>query len=61
MAAVIGIARRAEQLGSSNAKLQQFRKVTTAHPHLLAARERLMTAISDSPRNSIVFGLCAGI
>lgn len=57
MAAVIGIARRAEQLGSSNAKLQQFRKVTIAHPHLLAARERLMTAISDSPRNSVVFVL----
>lgn len=57
MAAVIGIAPRPGQSGSSEAKLQQFRKVTIAHPHLLAARERLMTAISNSPRNSVVFVL----
>jgi hypothetical protein len=56
MGAVTGIARRA-LTGSSEAKLQQFRKVTIAHPHLLAARERLITAISDSPRNSVVFVL----
>ena len=57
MAAVIGIARGAEQSGRSEAKLHQFRKVTVAHPHLLAARERLIAAISDSPRNSVVFVL----
>jgi hypothetical protein len=57
MTAVIGIARGAEQPGSSEAKLQQFRKVTIAHPHLLTARERLIAAISDSPRNSVVFVL----
>jgi hypothetical protein len=58
MGAVIGIGRgRSGQTGSSEAKLQQFRKVTIAHPHLLAARERLITAISDSPRNSVVFVL----
>jgi hypothetical protein len=45
------------QLGSPEAKLQQFRRVTIAHPHLLAARERLIAAISDSPRNSVVFVL----
>ena len=56
MGAVTGIARRA-LTGSSEAKVQQFRKVTIAHPHLLAARERLITAISDSPRNSVVFVL----
>lgn len=56
MAAVMGITRRA-LTGSSDEKLQQFRKVTIAHPHLLAARERLITAISDSPRNSVVFVL----
>ena len=56
MGAVTGIARR-PLTGSSEAKLQQFRKVTIAHPHLLAARERLITAISDSPRNSVVFVL----
>lgn len=56
MAAVMGIARRA-LTGSSEAKLQHFRNVTIAHPHLLAARERLIAAISDSPRNSVIFVL----
>ena len=57
MAAVIGIARIAGEPGSSKAKLQQFRKVTIAHPYLVAARDRLITAISDSPRNSVIFVL----
>jgi hypothetical protein len=56
-AGVGAIHRRAEETESSGAKLQQFRKVTIAHPHLLAARERLITAISDAPRNSVVFVL----
>jgi len=56
-AGVGAIHRRAEETESSGAKLQQFRKVTIAHPHLLAARERLIIAISDSPRNSVVFVL----
>lgn len=38
-----------------HAALQQFRAVTIAHPHLLAARERLMAILSDAPRNSVVF------
>jgi len=56
MGAAIGSASRA-LMGSSEAKLQQFRAVTIAHPHLLAARERLITALSDSPRNSVIFVL----
>ena len=34
--------------------LQQFRSLTIAHPHLVAARERLMTALADSPRNCVI-------
>ena len=45
MGAAIEIARRA-LAGSSEAKLQQFRNVTIAHPQLLAARERLTAAIT---------------
>lgn len=56
MAGVMGIARRA-LIGSSEAKLKHFRNVTIAHPHLLAGRERLIAAISDSPRNSVIFVL----
>jgi hypothetical protein len=55
MGAGVGIVRGRAEETESLAKLQQFRKVTIAHPHLLAARERLITAISDSPRNSVVF------
>lgn len=42
---------------SSEAKVQRFRALTIAHPHLLAARERLLAALTDSPRNSVIFVL----
>jgi hypothetical protein len=42
---------------SSEAKVQRFRALTIAHPHLMAARERLSAALSDSPRNSVIFVL----
>jgi energy-coupling factor transporter ATP-binding protein EcfA2 len=38
-------------------KLQQFRSVTIAHPHLIALKERLMEVLSDGPRNSVVLVL----
>jgi hypothetical protein len=37
--------------------LQHFRAVTIAHPHLIAAKDRLMEILSDAPRNSVVFVL----
>jgi hypothetical protein len=48
---------RSKMNKSNEAKLQQFRAVTVAHPHLLAARERLMAILSDAPRNSVIFVL----
>jgi len=50
-------AARSKTNKSNDAKLQQFRAVTVAHPHLLAARERLMAVLSDAPRNSVIFVL----
>lgn len=50
-------AARSKANKSSEAKLQQFRAVTVAHPHLMAARERLMAVLSDAPRNSVIFVL----
>jgi energy-coupling factor transporter ATP-binding protein EcfA2 len=38
-------------------KLQQFCAVTIAHPHLIAAKERLTEILADAPRNSVVFVL----
>lgn len=39
------------------AKLRNFRAFTVAHPHLLAAKEELVTTLSDSAPNSLVFVL----
>lgn len=50
-------AARSKTSKSDEAKLQQFRAVTVAHPHLLAARERVMAILSDAPRNSVIFVL----
>lgn len=38
-------------------KLQRFRTITIAHPHLIAVKERLIEILSDAPRNSVVFVL----
>lgn len=40
---------------SSAAMLRRFQAVTIAHPNLLAARQQLMAAITDSAENSLVF------
>ena len=42
---------------SCEAKLQHFRAFTIAQPHLLAAKEQLMTTLLDSAQNSLVFVL----
>lgn len=42
---------------SCEAKLRNFRAFTVAHPHLLAAKEQMMTALLDSAPNSLVFVL----
>lgn len=42
---------------SYEAKLRNFRAFTVAHPHLLAAKEQLMTTLLDSAPNSLVFVL----
>lgn len=40
---------------SSAAMVRRFQAVTIAHPNLLAARQQLMAAITDSAENSLVF------
>ncbi len=50
--ALAAIARGATQTCSE--KLAQFHAFTVAHPHLLAAKESLMTALRESEPNSIV-------
>ena len=53
---VAGIeAQQAKAPRSDQTKLQRFRAVTIAHPHLVATRDRLMSILSDAPRNSVVF------
>ena len=42
---------------SCEAKLRNFRAFTVAHPHLLAAKEQLITTLLDSAPNSLVFVL----
>jgi energy-coupling factor transporter ATP-binding protein EcfA2 len=42
---------------SCEAKLRHFRAFTVAHPHLVAAKEQLMTTLLDSAPNSLVFVL----
>jgi hypothetical protein len=42
---------------SCEAKLRNFRAFTVAHPHLVAAKEQLMTTLLDSAPNSLVFVL----
>ena len=48
---------RDNSIVSCEAKLQHFRAFTVAHPHLLAAKEQLMTTLLDSAQNSLVFVL----
>lgn len=48
---------RQQRDSGDSAKLEQFRAVTIAHPHLIAAKERLMEILSDAPRNSVIFVL----
>ena len=48
---------RDNSIVSCEAKLQHFRDFTLAHPHLLAAKEQLMTTLVDSAQNSLVFVL----
>lgn len=43
--------------GDDQETLRRFRGVTIAHPHLIAARERLMEIVADAPRNSVIFVL----
>ena len=50
--AMAAIARGATRTCSE--QLAQFRAFTVAHPHLLAAKESLMTALRESEPNSIV-------
>jgi len=48
---------RDDSTESCEAKLRHFRAFTVAHPHLLAAKDHLMTTLRDSAQNSLVFVL----
>jgi hypothetical protein len=48
---------RDHQVESCEAKLRNFRAFTVAHPHLMAAKEQMMTTLLDSAPNSLVFVL----
>lgn len=48
---------RDDSTESCEAKLRHFRAFTVAHPHLLAAKDHLMTTLWDSAQNSLVFVL----